>query len=231
MPPTVSVAAFVFGIVLLLAALVGKELKIVTVELPALGPWRRAMLGSLGLALTIFGLMDGQLPALGLPARSVEATSTAQLASAQTLVVAQPSPVVAAGAADQAVLPCLSDVVETDLVILPMDPARRTDRKWSTGQPRAGLLAMQFEDANGIRGGVRFNTLASAAGVDIVVVYDATCQPIATYDNVSNPDQPKDSPYNFDTMRYQFGDTVYTADISYGEGDGKMSIRAQQTGL
>jgi len=230
MPPTVSVAAFVFGIVLLLAALVGKELKIVTVELPALGPWRRAMLGSLGLALTIFGLMDGQLPVLEAPARSVEATSTVQLASAEMLVVAQPSSAVAAGAANEAVLPCLSDVAETDLVILPMDPARRTDRKWSTGQPRAGLLAIQFEDASGVRGGVKFKTLASAAGIDIVAVFDAACQPVTTYDNVSNPDQPKDSPYNYETMRYQFGDAVYTADISYGEGDGRMSVRAQQTG-
>ena len=40
MPPTVSVAAFVFGIVLLLAALIGKELKIVTMELPALSQSR-----------------------------------------------------------------------------------------------------------------------------------------------------------------------------------------------
>ena len=62
MPPTVSVAAFVFGVVLILAALIGKELKIVTMELPALGPGRRLVLGLLGIGLTAFGLMEGQLP-------------------------------------------------------------------------------------------------------------------------------------------------------------------------
>lgn len=51
MPPTVNVAAFVFGIILLLAALIGKELKIVTVELPALGVGRRIVLGFFGLVL------------------------------------------------------------------------------------------------------------------------------------------------------------------------------------
>lgn len=230
MPPTVSVAAFVFGIVLLLAALIGQQLKVVTVELPALGPVRRVVLGALGLALTIFGLLEGQLPPISAPAPALDVASTTQAAGGSSAVIAVAAQPVQAAVAREGVLPCLADVAETDLVLLPMDPARRTDRKWSTGQPRVGVLAMQFEDASGIRGGVKFSTLASAAGIDIIAVFDAACQPVHTYSNVSRPDQPKDSPNNFDTMRYTFGDVIFTADISYGEGNGKMSVRAQEFG-
>jgi hypothetical protein len=219
MPPTVSVAAFVFGVVLLLAALIGKELKVVTVELPALGPGRRIVLGLLGLALTLFGLFDGQAP--GWPA------------TAPTLATPAAQPVVnaasAAAPAREGVLSCLADVAGDDLVILPMDPTRRTDRTWSGGQPRTGLLAMQFEDSDGIRGGVKFQTLESAAGFDIVGVYDAACQPLATYANVSDPSQPKDHPSNFETMRYQISDFVYAGDISYTEGGARIAVRIQQT--
>ncbi|HSN74329.1 MAG TPA: hypothetical protein VL334_04430 [Anaerolineae bacterium] len=229
MPPTVNVAAFVFGIVLLLAALIGKELKVVTVELPALGPGSRIVLGLLGICLTAFGLLEGKMPDFNPTAPSAVSSGTQQ-ASAAMVALAAPGQATPATAAQDDALPCLADVAETDLVLLPMDPARRTDRKWSTGQPRAGVLAMQFEDASGVRGGVKFKTLASAGGIDIVAVFDAACQPVSTYSNVSRPDQPRDEPYNFDTMRYTFGDAVYTADISYGEGDGKMSVRAQEIG-
>lgn len=226
MPPTVSVAAFVFGVVLLLAALIGKELKIVTVELPALGPGRRVLLGLLGLGLTVFGLLEGQLPAVDLSPLPAATASPAQPASAS---LASAAPAGSAGGAREGVLPCLADVAETDLVILPMDPWRRTDRKWSSGQPRPGLLAMQFEDAGGVRGAVKFKTMGSAAGVDIVGVYDAACQPVTTYSNVTNPSQPKDHPYNYESMRYQFGDFTYSGDMFYGEGDGRVAVRMQQT--
>jgi hypothetical protein len=225
MPPTVSVAAFVFGIVLLLAALIGKELKIVTVELPALGPGRRVLLGLLGMGLTVFGLLEGQLPVIDLSPRPAATASPAQPTRAS---LASAAPAGGAGVAGEGVLPCLGDVVETDLVILPMDLARRTDRKWSTGQPRPGLLAMQFEDPGGVRGGVKFRTLESGAGIDIVGVFDAACQPVTTYSNASRPNQPKDSPYNYDTMRYQIGEFVYVGDIAYGEGVGTLSVRMQQ---
>lgn len=227
MPPTVSVAAFVFGIVLLLAALIGKELKIVTVELPALGPGRRIVLGSLGLALTVFGLLEGQWPVLRAPAPPAIASPTqAALAGDATVPVAAPP--AHAGAPRQGVLPCLADVAEEDLAILPMDPNRRTDRKWSSGQPRAGLLGMQFEDPGGIRGGVKFKTLASAAGIDIVGVFDGACQPMATYGSVSDPSQSKDHPRNYESMRYQIGDVVYTGDIFYTEGDDSIAVRIKQ---
>lgn len=228
MPPTVSVAAFVFGIVLLLAALIGKELKLVTVELPALGPGRRVVIGALGLALMLFGLMDGQLLAVRLPARSLEAPSTTLLANTSAAAAVAPLATIPAAATGGGVLPCLADVAEIDLVILPMETVRRTDRKWGHGQPRAGVMAMQFEDPSGIRGGVKFATVASGAGVDILGVFDAACQPVTTYTNESNPPQPKDHPYEYQTMRYQFGEVIYAADLGYGEGTGLISVRAQQ---
>ena len=90
MPPTVSVAAFVFGVVLILAALIGKDLKMVTMELPALGPGRRLVLGLLGIGLTAFGLMEGQLPDFKLPSQSATTPGATQLVSAA------PPPVAAA---------------------------------------------------------------------------------------------------------------------------------------
>ena len=76
------------------------------------------------------------------------------------------------------------DIAETDLAIVPVDPARRTDVKWGVGQPRDGVLAIQFEDPTGIRGGVKFKTLASATGIDIITVVDGSCQPITSYGNI-----------------------------------------------
>lgn len=228
MPPTVSVAAFVFGIILLLAALIGKELKIVTVELPALGLGRRIVLGCIGLTLVVFGLLDGQLPLRTAPAAAPVIVSAAPATTAGPAAFPVAAPPAQAAAPREGVLPCLADVAETDLVILPMDANRRTDRRWSSGQPRAGLLAMQFEDAAGLRGGVKFRTLASAAGIDIVGVYDAACRPVTTYSNASNPSQPKDHPYNYESMRYQFEDFVYAGDIFYAEGDDTLMVRIQQ---
>jgi len=228
MPPTVSVAAFVFGIVLLLAALIGKELKVVTMELPALGPGRRIVLGLLGIGLTVFGLLEGQWPELKAPTASPTTQSAAQLVSAGPAPVAAAAQITPVAAARAGVLPCLADVAETDLAIVSVDPARRTDVKWGVGQPRAGVLAIQFEDPTGIRGGVKFKTLTSATGIDIIAVVDSSCQPITSYGNITRPNQPKDAPYDFDAMRYQFGDDVVSAGISYGEGDGRLLVIAQQ---
>ena len=228
MPPTVSVAAFVFGVVLILAALIGKELKIVTMELPALGPGRRLVLGLLGIGLTAFGLMEGQLPDFKLAAQSPTTQSAKQLVSAAPPPVAAAAQITPLAAGRDKVLPCLGDIAETDLAIVPVDPARRTDVKWGVGQPRAGVLAIQFEDPTGIRGGVKFKTLASATGIDIITVVDGSCQTITSYGNITRPNQPKNAPYNYDAMRYQFGDDVVSAGISYGEGDGKLLVIAQQ---
>jgi hypothetical protein len=87
---------------------------------------------------------------------------------------------------------------------------------------------MQFEDPGGIQGGVKFKTLASAAGVDIVGVFDAACQSVSTYANASNPSQAKDHPNNYESMRYQIGDFVLAADLAYGEGNDSVYVRAEQ---
>lgn len=60
MPDSITVAAFVFGLVLIMAALVGKELKIAAVELPPLNRNQRLIVGVLGVVLVIFGLTEGQ---------------------------------------------------------------------------------------------------------------------------------------------------------------------------
>jgi hypothetical protein len=60
MPDSITVAAFVFGLVLLIAALIGKELKIAAVEMPELNRIQRLIVGVLGVVLVIFGLTEGQ---------------------------------------------------------------------------------------------------------------------------------------------------------------------------
>ena len=62
MPESISVAAFVVGLVLVVAALVGRQVKIAAVELPDLTRLQRGIVGILGAALIVLGLFDGQLP-------------------------------------------------------------------------------------------------------------------------------------------------------------------------
>jgi hypothetical protein len=64
MPESISVAAFVVGLVLVVAALVGRQVKIAAVELPDLNRLQRGIVGIMGAALIAFGLFDGQLPPL-----------------------------------------------------------------------------------------------------------------------------------------------------------------------
>ena len=60
MPNSITVAAFVAGLVLVIAAFIGKELKIAAVEMPALGRGQRLVVGILGVFLVVFGMTDGQ---------------------------------------------------------------------------------------------------------------------------------------------------------------------------
>lgn len=80
MPPTVTVAAFVFGIVLLLAAIIGQEIKIVAVELPALTGRKRGIVGAIGIVLVGVGLLDLlPSPPPGPPPAAQTATVTSAL--------------------------------------------------------------------------------------------------------------------------------------------------------
>jgi hypothetical protein len=60
MTDSITVAAFVVGLVLIIASLIGKELKIAAVEMPALSRWQRLIVGVLGAILVIFGLTEGR---------------------------------------------------------------------------------------------------------------------------------------------------------------------------
>ena len=85
MPPTVTVAAFVFGIVLLLAAIIGKEIKIVAVELPALTGRTRGIVGAIGIVLIGVGLLDL------LPSPPPSPPTAAQTATATSALTPTPS--------------------------------------------------------------------------------------------------------------------------------------------
>lgn len=64
MPDSIALAAFVIGLVLVIAALLGTRVKIVQVELPELDRSKRVVTGALGAVLVLFGLTDGKLPPL-----------------------------------------------------------------------------------------------------------------------------------------------------------------------
>jgi hypothetical protein len=51
---------------------------------------------------------------------------------------------------------------------------------------------------------------------------------VTTYSNASRPNQPRNSPYTYDTMRYQIGEHTYAGDVAYGEGVGTLSVRMQE---
>jgi hypothetical protein len=83
MPPSVTVAAFVFGIVLLLAAIIGKEIKIVAVELPALTGKTRGIVGAIGIILMGVGLLDLLPPSPpSVPTAAQTSTATSALTPA-----------------------------------------------------------------------------------------------------------------------------------------------------
>lgn len=214
MPDSITVAAFVVGLVLVIAAFIGKELKVAAVEIPALSRGQRVVLGALGAVLVVFGLTDGQWFGLGGGLASV-ATPTPRATFA---------PVTGSTASD-----CFPDVPESDRVVVPVSGERRTDLGFGSGQPRRAVLVIQFSREGEILGVVEFETEASGSGFQILRVVDAACHPITTYENASRPGQPVDAPYSYDTMNYRFGDIVIAMDVSYGEGGGQLFLRAQQT--
>ena len=214
MPDSITVAAFIVGLVLVIAAFIGKELKIAAVEIPALTRTQRVILGLMGVFLVVFGLTDGQgFGRVAGPAP--DASTTPMPASAGT-------PIHVSG-------DCFPDVSESDRIVVPINTGRRTDLGFGTGQPREAVMVIQFSRDGDIIGGLEFRTYSDGAGFDLLSVFDGACNPITTYENASRPNQPKDAPYNFDTLNYHFGDIVIAMDVSYGEGGGQLYLRAQQT--
>ncbi len=88
MPDSITVAAFVIGLVFLIAALIGKELKIAAVEMPALNSTQRVMVGVLGVVLVFFGLTEGQ----GFGRQADPQSAAATLPAATSAPAADPAP-------------------------------------------------------------------------------------------------------------------------------------------
>jgi hypothetical protein len=124
---------------------------------------------------------------------------------------------------------CFGEVPDSDRIIVPIENQRRTDRNFGSGQPREAVMVIQFSQADEIIGGLEFKTHSGGVGFDLLSVVDRGCNPITTYENASRPDQPKDAPYDYDTLTYRFDDIVIAMDISYGEGNGQLYLRAEQT--
>jgi len=227
MPNSITVAAFVAGLVLVIAAFIGKELKIAAVEMPALNRGQRVVVGILGVFLVVFGMTDGQWfqRVAGLAPAAADAPM-ATSAPATTAALMAPSAPASAGTASN----CFGEVLESDRIVVPIENHRRTDRTFGSGQPREGVMVIEFSQADEIIGGLEFKTHSGGVGFDLLSVVDGGCNPITTYENATRPDQPKDAPYNYDTLTYRFDEIVIAMDISYGEGNGQLYLRAEQTG-
>lgn len=211
MPESISVAAFVVGLVLIVAALVGKPVKIAAVELPDLNRLQRGVVGALGIALVVFGLLDGQPFNWPPPAPSPtneSATPTPKLATPPT-----------SGE-------CFAEVETAKQIKVAIEPPREMYIRFGSGQPRDDVFALQVISAGNFVGGIKIKTLASGAGYDILSVVDNACVPIITYENVTRPNQPQNAPYAFDTTRYHFGETVMAIEIFYKD-EGVIELRAQ----
>jgi hypothetical protein len=227
MPNSIAVAAFVAGLVLVIAAFIGKELKIAAVEMPALNRGQRVVVGILGAFLVVFGMTDGRwFAGVAGPAPAAADAPMATSAPPTTAALMATSAPASAGTASG----CFAEVPESDRIVVPIENHRRTDRSFGSGQPREGVMLIEFSQADEIIGGLQFKTHSGGVGFDLVSVVDRGCNPITTYENASRPDQPKDAPYNYDTLTYRFDDIVIAMDISYGEGNGQLYLRAEQTG-
>jgi hypothetical protein len=212
MPDTIALSAFVIGLVLVIAALLGTKVKIVQVELPELNGPKRVITGVLGAILVTFGLADGKLPQVATVALATPAGQTA---------AAPPA------AASAAALPCFGDVPAANVHTVPVAMDRRVDAKFPYGPPHDDVVAIQWSDGKALLGGVKLRTLTSEVGFDISDVYDGACNRIETYRNLDRTDVPKDKPISYDTLRYDLPGAAYIMDVSY-QSEGLLSIRARQ---
>lgn len=232
MTDSITVAAFVFGLVLLIAGLIGKEVKIAAIEMPALTRYQRILAALLGMFLVVFGLTDGRLIVPSAAPKGA-ATATANAASFTNPtppgieVAAQPPTAASVPVSGDANQNCFADVPDSSRIIVGIESRRDTDREMSGGQPRDAILAIQFKKDGAIIGGLKFRTFESGVGFDILSVVDAACNPITTYKNISREDQPKEAPYSYDVMNYDFGGTVIAMYLAYSESNGLVHLRAR----
>jgi len=223
-PLSIGVVSFVAGLVLLIAALVGQKIEIAAVKLPEMvDPKRRAASAALGAALVAFGLLDSRPPASPPPTTvPVSAPATATAPALPAVRTASDT------SATSGVLRCLAGVAPGDVFAIPVEPDLRTDRKFSTGQPREGVIAIQFTSAGAAVGAVTFRTLSSGLGFRIHSVVDGACAPVAAYANVSNPGAPNTAAANYETLEYRFPAATVRMDMAYCEDRDCIALRAQQ---
>lgn len=212
MPDSVPVIAFIIGSVLVIAALIGKDVKIAAVELPALDRPRRVAASVLGAVLMAYGVLDRVvLPPSPSPPTPVVASATAPNAASST-----------SGAS------CLSDVPADDVLDLPVERGPRSDRKFSRGQPRTGLIGIHIYDSERTIGYVKMKTQSSGVGMQIMAVLDAQCASVEDYKNLTRPEIERDYPMSYDTLEYRFAAAIVVMDVAYTEGRGLLSVRAQR---
>lgn len=214
MPDSVPVIAFIIGSVLVIAALIGKDVKIAAVELPALDRPRRVAASVLGAVLMAYGVLDR----IALPLPPPPPTPAAASAAAPNDAPPGSS---TSGAS------CLSDVPAGDVLSIPVERGPRSDRKFSRGQPRNGLVGIHIYDSERTIGFVKMKTQASGVGMQIMAVLDAQCAPVTDYKNLTRPEIERDYPLSYDTFEYRFP-AVIVMDVAYTEGSGQLSVRAQQ---
>lgn len=212
MPDSVPVIAFIIGSVLVIAALIGKDVKIAAVELPALDRPRRMAAAVLGAVLMAYGVLDR----IALPP-----PPTPPVPSATALNAAPPGSSTSGAS-------CLSDVPAGDALSIPVERGPRSDRKFSRGQPRTGLIGIHIYDSERTIGYVKMKTQSSGVGMQIMAVQDAQCAPVTDYKNLTRPEIERDHPMSYDTFEYRFAAATIVMDVAYTEGSGLLNVRAQR---
>lgn len=220
MPSSVGIAAFVVGLGLLIAAIVGQKVKLISIELPDLSRAQRLTVGALGLALTAFGLSEARGDADRSSTAAV-AGGVAPPAPSPTVRLTTSTPVDGTQpvALSDDTMACITAVAPEDVFKLDLEPGRRTDRKPQAGMPRdAEVVLLPRVDGRPL-GAIVYRTRASGGSFRIAAVYDAACAPVATYRNASNPDVDRDAVGNYETMQFTFGPTTVAITLAYGEGE------------
>lgn len=235
MPTSVGIAAFVVGLGLLIAAIVGQRVKLISIELPDLSRVQRLTVGALGVGLTVFGLSEARRdPAdAGGSAVTTAVTTVATVAAPPPVadVSAAPSGAVTSPAGGVGSVPatmaCLAEVPTADVFILDVERGRRTDRKPQAAMPRDAQVAVVPRVDGRPLGAIVYRTRATGQSFAIAAVYDATCAPVSTYRNVSNPDAGRDAVGPYETVAFDFGPTTVGIMLAYGEGEPILLMTGQ----
>jgi hypothetical protein len=115
-----------------------------------------------------------------------------------------------------------------DVLSIPVERGPRSDRKFSRGQPRTGLIGIHIYDSERTIGYVKMKTQSSGVGMQITAVQDAQCAPVTDYTNLTRPEIERDYPLSYDTFEYRFPAATIVMDVAYTEGSGLLSVRAQR---